>query len=103
MKPLTLAAIAFGAWYLLRSQSASAAPKPPQGPLPTPQKPRAHASQYTREPPAGYIATERGTGLHGENASVYWYANGDAYVIPDNPSLAVYRVPGGSKDLPHGR
>lgn len=50
--------------------------------------------------PEGYYPVRFTTGLHGEPGVYAQNAKGDGYFLPNDESLAGYRVPGGSKDIP---
>lgn len=73
--------------------------QPSGNPLPLPLPPGVPALQI---PFPGWVGREyHRTGLHGEVGTLYWYANGDEWFIPNDPMLAPYYIPGGSAELPH--
>jgi hypothetical protein len=71
-----------------------------QPPLPTP--PTAREAPPAPPPvPKGWTATVRGPGLRLEPGTAFWYPDGSAWFVPDDPALEPYHSIPGSTELPH--
>ncbi len=82
---------------LLLDQRAAQLEGQSPSPLPGGQPP----SPWGGFPIPGMVGSQHSVGLHGESGTLYWYANGDEWFVPDSPMLVPYYIPGGSNELPH--